>query len=178
MGNFGSRREINTTDSHAGLLRTKRDIDSQHQLVVVDQVEVVDDEHGRRLYPGIEIGEQLVHGVDACPRTSQQRQSTIAASRHQRVQGGNRTGPELDELTVGLVQGQPGARRRRLCRPAGDERRLSGARGRDDEGERAAGHLLEEVEQARAADVVPRGRRTTQLLSMQRHQCWTAAGGT
>ncbi len=53
MGSFGSRRDISTTRNQPGRLRTKRDTDSTTNVIGVHQVEVVDDEHRRRVDPAV-----------------------------------------------------------------------------------------------------------------------------
>ncbi len=142
----------------------------EHEVVGVDQVEVVDDEHGLRPIPGLQVSDQLVDCVRPSGRTVAAAPGAVTTSRRQTVQGSNHTGPELDTVTVGLVQRQPRRRRRGLGHPPGDERRLSRAGGRHNQCQWRVHHLVEEVEQTRATDVVLRPRGTTQLRPMQRRQ--------
>ena len=133
MGRLGSRREIITRWSQtAGSHEVRHGLGDE--VVDIDEVEVIDDEHGRR---SDLASRSAIAGRPRRPAsgTLQQRQSTVAAS------GANSSRAAITATRTGrrhgpFVQRQPRGGRRRVGGPPGDERCLSGTRRGDKQRER------------------------------------------
>ena len=100
------------------------------RVVVVDEVEVVDDDHGRRSGAGVEVGEQLVHGAGAgggqpehpAARSLTSRRERRRGRRSRRTRAGRRRGRcRPATATRSATRTRPPTRRRATscrCRPA------------------------------------------------------------
>ena len=130
---------------------------------VVDEVEVVDDHERRRAILEHPVIQQLVDDLDAVTERPQPDGRGLPEAVHERLDDGDEIRPELAGVLVRLVQGQPCDVTRALGRPPGEQRRLPRAGRGHHQGERSDGHLVEQLEEAVAADMVLGYQRSSHL---------------
>ena len=164
----GHRRLRAARDDHAQVRRQPVDEQRQRRVQVGmgQQVQVVDDEHGR-LLACRDVVEQRGHDVRAQPDRAhpQVRERLVPDAGPDLAQRGDDVDPEADGIVVGVVQGQPGHRARPLAGegPRGEQRRLARARGRGHERHRPGDRVAQAREQRRSLEELGADRGRAQL---------------